>query len=148
MWSELAAKVAPALIDILATAVVALVAYCVQFLRAQTHSVYAQSAFVRLNDATHAAVREIHQTLRDQVVAATADGKITAEEAHALREAAVRNVKAYLGKQGLDGLKRVVDPEAFEALIRAKVEAALVDLKARLPPTALLDTVRPSDEGS
>ncbi len=99
------------------------------WLRARVKNEYAQGALLRLEDAVLTVVKELEQTITADLREAASDGKIDSDEAKKILVTAVDRVKAYLGKRGVADLKSIADTAALEAMIEAKIEAAVLDLK-------------------
>jgi hypothetical protein len=86
----------------------------------------AQAILLRLNDEVWTAVREVEQTA---VAALKTEDGLSADDAWAVRDAALQAVKSYLGKPGLAVLERVIQPDELTAYILARIEAAVHDMK-------------------
>ena len=87
---------------------------------------------LRLDDMVVTVVKELQQTVVADLKAASADGRIDREERRRIKETAVRQVKTYLGAQGLEDLASSLGvwDMAVEDLIGSKIEASVHDLKA------------------
>jgi hypothetical protein len=120
-----AVTIAPVLLALLSYA--CLVA--TRWLRARTESEYLQGVLDRLDEAVVDVVAELEQTLVADLRAAGADGKIDASEIAAIRERATESVLAYLGPKGLRMAERVLDREALERIVTAKIERAVLEMK-------------------
>jgi len=107
-------------------------------IRAKVDNEALRGVLLRLNDAVVTAVKDLEQTLVDQVKAAAEDGRISREERRRIKDKAVRHVKSYLGPTGLKELKDVLGlwDLAVEDFIGSKVEAAVLDLRRAGAPTA------------
>ncbi len=86
---------------------------------------------LRLDDMVLTVVKELHQTVVADLKAASADGRIDREERRRIKETAVRQVKTYLGAQGLEDLASSLGvwDMAVDDLIGSKIEATVHDLK-------------------
>lgn len=112
---------------------VALVGYALlrasQWINAHTKNAYVRAVVERLDGAVMDAVKEAEQTTVKAVREAAADGSISAAEAATIKADVAARVRDLLGQRGVDALTRVIDPKALEAMIHAKIEAAVLDLK-------------------
>ena len=102
-----------------------------QLIRAKVKSEYLRGALVRLDDAVFTAVKDLQQSVVEEIKAASADGKITDEEKKRIKEKALASVKSHLGTKGLSELATVLGLEggAIEGFLSSKVEAAVHDLR-------------------
>ena len=102
-----------------------------QLIRAKVKSEYLRGALVRLDDAVFTAVKDLQQSVVEEIKAASADGKITDEEKKRIKEKALASVKSHLGTKGLSELATVLglDGGAIEGFLSSKVEAAVHDLR-------------------
>ena len=100
-------------------------------IRAKVDNEALRGVLLRLNDAVITAVKDLEQTLVDEVKLAAEDGRISREERRRIKDKAVRQVKSYLGPTGLKELKDVLGlwDLAVEDFIGSKVEAAVLDLR-------------------
>lgn len=107
-----------------------LAALAARWMNAHVSNLYLRGALLRLDDAVLAIVQELAQTtvadIRDAV---GNDGKLTEEEIVEIKSTALERLKEYLGKKGLDELKRVFDGAALERIMAAKIEAAVLSTK-------------------
>ena len=102
-----------------------------QLIRAKVKSEYLRGALVRLDDAVFTAVKDLKQSVVEEIKAASADGKITDDEKKRIKEKALASVKSHLGTKGLSELATVLglDGGAIEGFLSSKVEAAVHDLR-------------------
>ena len=102
-----------------------------QLIRAKVKSEYLRGALVRLDDAVFTAVKDLQQSVVEEIKAASADGKITDDEKKRIKEKALVSVKSHLGTKGLSELATVLglDGGAIEGFLSSKVEAAVHDLR-------------------
>jgi hypothetical protein len=102
-----------------------------QLIRAKVKSEYLRGALVRLDDAVFTAVKDLQQSVVEEIKAASADGKITEDEKKRIKEKALASVKSHLGTKGLSELATVLglDGGAIEGFLSSKVEAAVHDLR-------------------
>ena len=102
-----------------------------QLIRAKVKSEYLRGALVSLDDAVFTAVKDLQQSVVEEIKAASADGKITDEEKKRIKEKALASVKSHLGTKGLSELATVLglDGGAIEGFLSSKVEAAVHDLR-------------------
>jgi hypothetical protein len=106
-------------------------AYAAKLINAKVRNEYARGALLRLNDAVATVVRETQQTTIEDLKAASEDGRIDPEELEEIQANSLQRVRVYLGKRGVSELERVFDRDAIEEAIKAKIEAAVLDLKQR-----------------
>lgn len=102
-------------------------------IHANVKNAYLKGALVRLDYAVINAVKEVEQTTVEEMRKANADGKITKDEVHRIKAAALASAKSYLGKKGLDELLKVlgIGSEAeVNRVIGNRIESAVHDLKA------------------
>jgi hypothetical protein len=90
---------------------------------------------VRVDDAVFTAVKDLQQTVVEQIKAASADGKITDDEKKQIKEKALAAVKSHLGTKGLAEAASVLGlgGGALEGLLSSKVESAVHDLRRSAP---------------
>lgn len=86
-------------------------------------------AVERLEDAVLDAVKAQEQVVMSGLRRAAADGRIDPAELGAVKAEAIATIRSYLGTRGLDELRAIVGDEALEAMIRTKLEAAVLDAK-------------------
>ena len=107
-------------------------------IRAKVDNEALRGVLLRLNDAVVTAVKDLEQTVVDEMKVAAEDGRISREERRRIKDKAVRHVKSYLGPTGLKELGNVLGlwDLAVEDFIGSKVEAAVLDLRRAGAPTA------------
>lgn len=107
-----------------------------QLIRAKVQNEYLKGVLVRLDDAVFTAVKDLQQSVVEQIKAASADGKITDDEKKQIKERALASVKSHVGTKGLAEAAKVLGLEggALETLLSSKVEAAVHDLRRTAPP--------------
>jgi hypothetical protein len=113
----------------------------VTFIQAKTKNEFLKGALVRLEQAVQTAVLEVQQTYVEYVKAASADGKLTFEEAREAKARAILAAKTYLGRKGLLELAKVLGftDGALDLFLGGKVEAMVAGVKlgeATAPATA------------
>jgi len=106
-----------------------------QLIRAKVQNEYLKGVLVRLDDAVFTAVKDMQQTVVEQIKAASADGKITDDEKKQIKEKALASVKSHLGTKGLAEAAAILGlgGSALEGLLSSKVEAAVHDLRRSTP---------------
>ena len=72
------------------------------------------------------AVKDLQQTVVDEIKIANADGKLTAAEKRRIKDAAVANVKSYLGAKGI----RVLSGGALDSFLEKKDQRSRRSLSA------------------
>ena len=100
-------------------------------IRSKVDNEYLRGALVRLDDAVFTAVKELQQTVVAEVKAASADGKIDDAERTRIKDAAIANVKSYLGAKGLGVLAELLGLSGgtLEQFLGSRIEAAVHDLR-------------------
>jgi hypothetical protein len=106
-------------------------AYAARLINAKVRNEFARGALLRLNDAVATIVRETQQTTIDDLKDAAKDGKVDKAELDDIQAQAADRVRAYLGKRGIAEVERVFDRDQIEAVIKSKIEAAVLDLNDR-----------------
>ena len=101
------------------------------FIRSKVDNEYLRGALVRLDDAVVTAVKDLQQSVVAEIKAASADGKISEAEKRRIKDAAIANVKSYLGTKGIRVLAEVLGLSggAIDNFLGSKVEAAVHDLR-------------------
>lgn len=129
--ADIGFKVLEILSPILLAALTWLAAKVAQFINAKVKNEYLRGALVRLDDAVLAAVREVQQVTVEAIKAASADGRLTAEERAQVKTKAIEAVKSHLGMKGLAELAKVLGlgGDAVEKMLSTRIEAAVHDLK-------------------
>jgi hypothetical protein len=107
-----------------------------QLIRAKVQNEYLKGVLVRVDDAVFTAVKDLQQTVVEQIKAASADGKITDDEKKQIKDKALAAVKSHLGTKGLAEAASVLGLSggALEGLLSSKVESAVHDLRRSAPP--------------
>ena len=128
-------KVLEILSPVLLAALTWAAAKLAQLIRAKVQNEYLKGVLVRLDDAVFTAVKDLQQSVVEQIKAASADGKITDEEKKEIKEKAMAAVKSHIGTKGLAEAAKVLGLEggALEGLLSSKVEAAVHDLRRAAP---------------
>ncbi len=128
-------KVLEILSPVLLAALTWAAAKLAQLIRAKVQNEYLKGVLVRLDDAVFTAVKDMQQTVVEQIKAASADGKITDDEKKQIKEKALAAVKSHLGTKGLAEAAAILGlgGSAFEGLLSSKVEAAVHDLRRTAP---------------
>ncbi len=128
-------KVLEILSPVLLAALTWAAAKLAQLIRAKVQNEYLKGVLVRLDDAVFTAVKDMQQTVVEQIKAASADGKITDDEKKQIKEKALAAVKSHLGTKGLAEAAAILGlgGSALEGLLSSKVEAAVHDLRRTAP---------------
>jgi hypothetical protein len=131
-------KVLEILSPVLLAALTWAAAKLAQLIRAKVQNEYLKGVLVRLDDAVFTAVKDIEQSVVEQIKEASADGKITDDEKKRIKEKALASVRSHLGTKGLAEVARILglDGGALDGLLSSKVEAAVHDLRRALPASA------------
>lgn len=130
-FTEIALVALQVLSPVLVAGLTWLAARLAALIRVRVANEYLRGVLLRLGDATLTATKELQQTVVDEIKAASADGKISADERRRIKAAAIANVKSHLGPKGVAEFGRILGlaDSALDALIAAKVEAAVHDLR-------------------
>lgn len=131
-FTEIALVTLQLLSPVLLAGLTWLVARAAALIRARVQNEFLRGVLVRLDDAVFTAVKDLQQTVVDEIKAASADGKISAAERQRIKVAAVTNVKSHLGPKGVVELGRILGlgAGALDGLMGSKVEAAVHDIRA------------------
>lgn len=92
----------------------------------------ASGILLRLDDAVLTVVRELQQTMVDDLKAASSDGKLTKEERDEIKTKALGNLKSYYGTKGLKILAQVLGLSIgaeFDKFLSSKLEAKVKESK-------------------
>jgi hypothetical protein len=130
---QLALQIAQWLAPLLMALIGLGIAKLTQLINAKVKNEYLKGVLTRLDDAVLTAVKAAEQVLVLAIREANADGKITAEEAAQIKAKVMEEVKSHLGMKGIGELAGVLGlgGEALDKLLGSKIEAAVLDLKAR-----------------
>ena len=128
-------KVLEILSPVLLAALTWAAAKLAQLIRAKVQNEYLKGVLVRVDDAVFTAVKNLQQTVVEQIKAASADGKITDDEKKQIKEKALAAVRSHLGTKGLTEAAAILGlgGSALEGLLSSKVEAAVHDLRRTAP---------------
>ena len=107
-----------------------------RWLHAQVKNAYIRTALVRLNEIVTTVVRGLYQQVTTSLKAASKDGKLSTEEARAIKTDAVVSVLDQLGKRGMRDLEHVLQKDSLEEFIEHKIEAAVHAIKNKEPADA------------
>ncbi|MGN6110849.1 MAG: hypothetical protein ACTHU0_37450, partial [Kofleriaceae bacterium] len=101
------------------------------FIASKVQNEYLRGALTRLDDAVLTAVKELEQTLVTKIRAAAVDGKLDAIERDRIKEAALANVKSYLGPKGLKLISDVLGLSGVvtDQFLASRIESAVHDLR-------------------
>lgn len=134
--SEFLTMVLEVLVPIVGSATAWLLGQAARLVQAKIKQSYVQGTLVRLTVAVADAVRAVEQTLVKELRHAQAPGspggtKITADEALAIKQAAVAQVKLFLGPKGLAELAKVfgLNAETVDHFLGQKIEAEVSRMK-------------------
>lgn len=122
----------PILQPILVLVLTWLSALAANWIRVNIKHQYLRSVLLRLDDTALAVVKELQQTVVDDLKAAAEDGKLEKDEIEDLRKRAVERVTAHLGERGVEEARRVLGVDSVAGLIESKLEAAVRDLRESL----------------
>lgn len=101
------------------------------WISSQTENALVENALLRVQHLAFTVVKDLSQTVADAYKAAAADGKLTKDEAKAIKRTAVGTLKSYLGKKGLKELTAATGLEggALDDFLGSTVESAVHDLR-------------------
>jgi len=127
----IALKILEILSPVLLAALTWAAAKLAQLIRAKVRSEYLRQVLVRLDEAVYTAVKDLQQSVVEEIKAASADGKITDEEKKRIKERALASVRSHLGAKGLSEVGTILglDAGALDGFLSSKVEAAVHDLR-------------------
>jgi hypothetical protein len=113
----------------------ALVTYAIAWLKRQkgvAGNAYALGVLDRIDDAARTAVAVTERELVDGLKKATDGGKrsLTFEEVKRVRDESIERARAYLTQNGVREAEKIMLPVELERLLRAKMEAAVLELRA------------------
>jgi hypothetical protein len=127
----IALKILEILSPVLLAALTWAAAKLAQLIRAKVRSEYLRQVLVRVDEAVFTAVKDLQQSVVEEIKAASADGKITDEEKKRIKERAITSVKSHLGTKGISEVGTILGLEAgaLDGFLSSKVEAAVHDLR-------------------
>ena len=130
-FSELAIMSLQLVAPLLAGAITWALAKLASHIQASIQNQYLQGVLLRLDHAVVTVVKDLEQTVVDQIKAASVDGKITADERRRIKRAALDLVKSYLGAKGLRVLGDVLGLSggALDDFLGSRIEATVHDLR-------------------
>jgi hypothetical protein len=120
---------------VLSPALAALLAWAstrlVQLITAKVKFEYLRGVLVRLDDVVFAAVREIQQTVVDDLKSNSPDGRLTPAQRDQLKQDVLAKIKSHIGMKGLAEIAKILglDGVGLDNFIATKAEAAVHDLK-------------------
>ena len=103
----------------------------VTWIQANVNNSYLRNTLVRVDDAVVTAVKELQQTIVDEIKAANADGNIDDTESERIKSMALANVKSYLGTKGLLMVGKVLGlvGDTLDRYLGSRIEATVHDLR-------------------
>src|SRR5690606_3248430 len=101
-------KVLEILSPVLLAAITWAAAKLAQLIRAKVGNEYLKGVLVRLDDAVFTAVKDLQQSVVEEIKLASADGKITDEEKRRIKDKALATVKSHIGAKGLAELAKIL----------------------------------------
>lgn len=118
---------APVLVATMTMAAAKLASY----IESKVQNEYLRGTLTRLDDAVLVAVKELQQTVIAEIKAAAENGKLDETVRQRVKDAALTNVKSYVGTKGLNVIAGVLglSNEMLEQFIRSRIEAAVHDLR-------------------
>jgi hypothetical protein len=103
----------------------------------------ARGILVRAREIVETRVRAFEQTIKPEILAAAADGRISMAEALGLRDRVVHETKRELGAAGVAALDAATGLLTVDEHLRAETEAAVQRVKSEraAPPAAVANNV-------
>lgn len=118
---------APVLLSLLALGLSRLADY----VQARARGKVFDHAVALVNQAVYTVVMDLAQTEVEALKAASADGKLDANDAKAIKEKAVARVLSYVGPNGAALISKAFGGAAPMAIVSTKIEALLAERKGR-----------------
>ncbi|WP_233104165.1 hypothetical protein [Haliangium ochraceum] len=130
-FSDIALTTLQFVSPVLLAALAWLSAKAASLIQGKVSNEYLRGVLVRLDEAVTTAVKDLQQTVVDEIKRASADGKLTSEEKKRIKQSAIDHVKSYLGPKGVRILAEVLglDDDGLGGFLAARVEAAVHDLR-------------------
>jgi hypothetical protein len=130
-FTDLALMALQLVAPLLAGAITWALAKLAAHIQASIQNQYLQGVLLRIDHAVVTVVKDLQRTVVDQIKAASADGKITADERRRIKNAALDLVKSYLGAKGLRVLGDVLGLSggALDDFLSSRIEAAVHDVR-------------------
>ena len=130
-YTEVALTIVQLLSPLLMAALTWAAAKLADFIKRKVDNEYLRGVLVRLDEAVVTTVKDFERTVVAEIKRARSNGKITEAEKRQIKEAAVANVKSYLGPKGIRVLGDVLglSDGSLDSFLGAKVEAAVHDLR-------------------
>lgn len=144
---DIVLKIFEVLSPAIATLLAWLVARLAQLITAKVKSEYLRGVLVRLDDTVFAAVREVQQTVVDDLKSASPDGRLTQAQQQQIKQDVMAKIKSHLGMKGLEEIAQILGLDGatgVENLISTKVESAVHDLKVTRTAAGAVGSLVPS----
>lgn len=128
-------ELATLLVSLALAVVSALAAYAIAWVRRQkwvATNAYALGVLDRIDDAARTSVAVTERELVEGLKRTTDGGKrqLTADEVRRVRDESLERARAYLTQNGVREAERIMGRDELERLLRAKMEAVLLELRA------------------
>jgi hypothetical protein len=101
----------------------------VKFIMAKAKNQAVQMVLLKIENMVFTVVREMEQTVMDEIRKASADGVITDAEKRAIKEAALGKLKSYLNFSEIARILGLGSSDKAQALIESKIESAVQQVK-------------------
>jgi len=136
-FSDITLKALEALSPLLMAALGWVATRLAQLINARIRSEETRGVLLRVEQVVFGAVREVQQTLVDDIKAQSPDGRLRAFDRTRVKEVALATVRSELGPRGLDELSRVLGtaPEAIDQVLSTRIEAAVHEMRRGSPIT-------------
>ncbi len=127
VFQHIAAQAAEPLAALAVAAFTWVCAWGARWIASHTKNEKIRAGIFRLDDAVTAAVGEVQQTVVDVIKQQTKDGKLSMEDAAAVRTAAIGTIKAHFGIKGLSELQKTMGLSEADliSMLTARIEAAV-----------------------
>jgi hypothetical protein len=136
-WQTFFASIAGPLAILAGSAVSLFFALGARWAYAHTKSEQIKATILRLNDAVNVGVREVQQTVVNTLKATTADGKLSEEDAKAVRAAALATIEKHFGGAGgLASVAKTLGVDDMVGVLNARIEAAVQQTRAATEASA------------
>jgi hypothetical protein len=135
MFSDLTIKLLQVLSPLLMAVLGWVATRLATLINARIRSDHARDVLLRLDRIVFAVVREVQQTLVDELKAASSDGRLSADARMRVKHAALETVRDELGPRGIAELAGVLSlpKEMIDHVLVTRIEAAVHELRRALP---------------
>lgn len=130
-FSEIGLNILQILSPFLVAALTWAAARLASYINSKIKNEYLRGVLVRLDEAVVTVVKDLQQTVVEEIKASNIDGKIPDAEKRRIKETALANLKSYLGAKGIKMLAQVLGFNgcSLDGFLSSKIESAVHDLK-------------------